>query len=224
MTINLSSTSNSMVACTVLRSAGELDALGPAWSALLERSSTNEPMLTPTWLLAWWRVFGSMGGRELRVAVFHEANRLIGLAPFLRRRHWYIPGLPFRRLEMLGSGEHESEQIYSEYLSLICEQGAEARVARAFAAAVVGGDFGNWDELVIPRMDGGGVLPGLLVESFNRVGISADIAVNENAPYIPLPDTWDGYQQTLTSSRRYFINRSLKDFHAWADGQAHFHV
>jgi CelD/BcsL family acetyltransferase involved in cellulose biosynthesis len=209
--------------CTVLRNVEQLESLSPAWSALVARSSSNEPVLTPTWLLAWWKVFGSVGGRELRVAVFHEGNRLIGLAPFLRRRHWYRPGLPFRRLEMLGSGEHDSEQIYSEYLNLICECGAEAQVAGAFANSVVAGRFGKWDELVIPRMDGQNVLPGLLVESFNQAGISAGLTVTESAPYVPLPVSWDTYLKALTSSNRYFIKRSLRDFDKWAGGQAKFH-
>ena len=37
---------------------GRLAALAPQWLDLLARSAANEAMLSPTWLLTWWRVYG----------------------------------------------------------------------------------------------------------------------------------------------------------------------
>ena len=85
----------------VLRDVQALENVRPEWTALLEHSASDEAMLTPDWLLTWWRVYGA--GRELRVGLFFDGDRLVGLAPLCMRKHWRFPGLPSRRLEPLGS-------------------------------------------------------------------------------------------------------------------------
>src|SRR5207244_3160007 len=87
--------------CAVVSDPAKLDGLASAWAELLERSADNRPMLSPTWLLPWWRVYAA--GRKLRIGLFRDGNRLVGLAPLLYRRCWVRRCLPFRRLESLGA-------------------------------------------------------------------------------------------------------------------------
>src|SRR4051812_26701698 len=96
---------------TILSDPDDLLHLAPAWTELLSRSASDEPMLSPVWLLPWWRVFGTRG---LHVGQFHRDGRLVGLALLRLRRHWYAPGIPFRRLELLGTGEPEEDEVCSE--------------------------------------------------------------------------------------------------------------
>jgi CelD/BcsL family acetyltransferase involved in cellulose biosynthesis len=206
--------------CTVVTDPVRLEALRPDWLALLARSAGNEPMLGPTWLTAWWRVFGPTQGRQLRLALFHDGGRLVGLAPLLRRTHWYRPGLPFRRLEPLGSGERDEETICSDYLNVIAERGAERRVAGRLAAELAAGALGRWDELVLPLMDGLHPMPALLVEAFRAAGLSAELTVTGSAPYVLLPPTWEAYLKGLGKKERYGVVRPLRDFEEWAGGEA----
>ena len=81
-----------------------LTAHAGAWAALLERSAANRPTRAPFWLLAWWRVFGATGGRRLASALFYDGDRLVGVAPLLRRVAWYRRAVPFRRIELLATG------------------------------------------------------------------------------------------------------------------------
>ena len=60
----------------VITSVAELEALRPEWEALLARSASDEPMLSPIWLLAWWRTFGGLDGRRLAVVTLREGDRL----------------------------------------------------------------------------------------------------------------------------------------------------
>src|SRR6266849_4562731 len=120
----------------VVSDPAELERLRPEWLELMARSSSNDAMLTPTWLLGWWNVYGPQDGRRLMVILFREGDRLVGLAPLLKRRHWYRPGIPFRRVEPLGSGERANEGIYSDYLNVIAEAGSEERVAAALVASL----------------------------------------------------------------------------------------
>jgi CelD/BcsL family acetyltransferase involved in cellulose biosynthesis len=203
--------------CTVVTNAAEAEALGPAWSALQERCERNELTQSPDWLLTWWHVFGGSDGRQLRLGLFHDGDRLVGLTPLLRRRHWYRC-LPFRRLEFLASGESAGDGICSNHLGVLAERGSEARVAHRFVEAVHAGAFGSWDEVVLPMMSGDTAMPELLVEAFRTHGYSAEAVVAAGAPYIPLPPTWDEYLRSIPSAKRKNINRNLRVFDTWSEG------
>lgn len=220
MATALASTSVSHFTCTVLTEARQLEARRPAWRDLLDRSDSNEPMLAPEWLLSWWNVFGATDGRRLRALAFHAGGRLVGLAPLLARRHWHRSGIPFRRLESLGSGEREADAICSDYLNVIAEQGSELAIAEAVARATAAGAAGPWDELVLPMMNGDSAMPQLLATAFRALGFEAEVSVMGEAPYIALPSTWDDYLKGLTKKHRYSVVRSLRDFEAWAGADA----
>src|SRR6476661_8356344 len=100
-----------------------VEAAVPAWRELLADSTSNQPTLSPEWLLTWWDVYGPSDGRRLRLLRFDDGGRLVGLAPLLLRRHWHRPGLPFRRLEPLGSGERDADAVCSDYLDVIARRG-----------------------------------------------------------------------------------------------------
>jgi Acetyltransferase (GNAT) domain len=199
-----------------------LEALAGPWSELLERSGSNEIMLSPAWLLPWWRRFGDHGGRELRVGVLHRGDVLAGLVPLLARWHWYSLGIPFRRLELLGTGEREQDEVCSEYLNVIAPRGAEEEVVTSLAEALARGVFGPWDELVLGAMNGASPLPELLARELRKseaqASTSASISIEEigAARYIQLPATWGAYLEALPSASRYLVSRSLRDFARWA--------
>jgi CelD/BcsL family acetyltransferase involved in cellulose biosynthesis len=208
---------------TVVTGIEDLIALRETWEELLVRSTANEATLSPPWMLAWWDVFGTDDDRELRTLAFHEGDRLVGLAPLLARDASYRPGLRFRRLELLGSGEPESDEICSDYLGVIADRGAEDAVADAFVQAIVEGRLGAWDEVVLPAMNGSTGMPRLLATQLSRHGVDVDLAERNQAPYLPLPSTWDAYLESLSPSRRAFIRRSLRRFESWAGAPPRLH-
>jgi CelD/BcsL family acetyltransferase involved in cellulose biosynthesis len=185
-----------------------------AWLDLLARSSANEPMLSPQWLETWWQVFGE--GRDLRTMLVYQDGRLIGMAPLLARRIWHRGVIPLRRLELLATGEPEADEIYSEYLNLISEQGQEARVARVFVTALREGKLGPWDELSLDMLDGLSPMTRALLHELRRARLLEEVTPHRPCPYIPLPATWEAYLGQISSSRRYFIKRTLKAFEQWA--------
>lgn len=203
---------------TIVGDPAELEQERSAWSALLASSGTNHPTLTFEWLTTWWEIFGATGKRALKVGLFRAGERLVGVAPFLARRFWYRPGIPFRRLEFLGSGEAEADEICSDYLSIVAEPGFENPVARALSRAVAWGDFGDCDELVLPAMDASSGMAERLAAHFADRGFDVRVWQTANCPYIPLPRTWDAYLAALSGSRRYLIRRSLRDVERFAGG------
>lgn len=185
-----------------------------AWLDLLARSSANEPMLSPQWLETWWQIFGE--GRSLRTLLVYRDGRLIGMAPLLARRLWHRRVIPLRRLELLATGEDVADEIYSEYLNLISEQGQESHVARTFVAALRQGDLGQWDELLLDMLDGLSPMTRALLHELRRARMLEEVTPHRPCPYIPLPATWEAYLGQLSSSRRYFLKRTLKAFEQWA--------
>lgn len=207
----------------VIDTEQELHTLAPTWEELLQRSSSNEPMLSPLWLLPWWEIYGCNTGRRLQVGLILDGDRLVGLAPLQWRRYWYRPGLPFVRLEWLGAKVEEADDVCSEYLHLIAEHGREAEVAAAFAAALRDGSFAPWDELVLAPLDGEHPLTGLLTNALLRQGWSPVLTPQTTSPYIPLPGTWEAYVQKLASRHRRSLLKALREFDQWAEGTAQYH-
>jgi CelD/BcsL family acetyltransferase involved in cellulose biosynthesis len=126
--------------------------------------------------------------------------------------------MPFRRLEILASGEPPEHGIYSNHLSVLAEAGIEERVAARLVRALTDGAFGTWDEVVLRMMPGDTPWPRLLVDAFRGAGLHAELAETGRAPYVPLPTTWEAYLKSLSANGRRNINSSLKAFDAWAGG------
>lgn len=201
----------------VLADYEKLAMCADAWRELLARSAADEPMLSPTWLLTWWRTYASK--QQLRVGMYFYEGRLVGLSPLLACSWWHRPGIPFRRLQPLGADAETRDGVCSEYLNFICEIGYEDRVAQAFVSALVNNSFGAWDELVLPMMDGAGPMPELLRNLLHDAGLETNIREITRSSYAPLTGSWENYLEQLGSKRRYYVKRALRDFAAWAGNE-----
>jgi CelD/BcsL family acetyltransferase involved in cellulose biosynthesis len=195
---------------------GELEALTPAWDELLASSTSAEAMRSAAWLFTWWRTYGQGSGRSLKVGMFCDQTRLVGIWPLCKRRVWHRPGIPLTRLEFLGADVDEHDGVCSEYLGPIVRAGAEEEVQRAFFDALQRGSFGAWHELVLTAMDGAAALPGHLENVFLKAGHRVELSTTTESPYLRLPETWDAYLKSLDKKRRHNIVRALRDFEAWA--------
>jgi len=205
----------------LIQDFGELERQAFAWRSLLESSAANGPMLSPMWLLAWWRIYAHR--HQLVVGTFRDANRLVGLVPLLRRRWRHRFGIPLRRLELLGSDVDEQDGVCSDYLNIIAESGWEQLVADGFAAAVAGGDFGSWDEVHLSALSGDCVMTEALQKAFCRAGYHVHREQTNVAPHITLPASWDHYLKALPKKSRYHAGRAQRDFDEWAGGSATLH-
>jgi CelD/BcsL family acetyltransferase involved in cellulose biosynthesis len=220
----------SVPSAEILRSPEAIARHEVAWLELLARSDCNQATLSPLWLLTWWKVFGRRGGRQLRVCLFWDGPTLVGLAPLLRRWRLAPAGLPFARLELLGTGEPEQHEIASDYVGIVAARGHEDGVATALTGLLApfpGGDdarsVGRWDELRLCGLDASVTTVDSLRTALGRAGLTARLETDAGAPYIPLPATFDAYLSALPSTDRYFVRRTLRDFESWAGSRVAFH-
>jgi len=124
--------------------------------------------------------------------------------------------LPFRRLEALGSGEDEADEVLSEYLGFLVERGREAPLLRALVDAIADGVLGRCDELLLPRLDGDSGQVESLRSALSARGFAVTSREVTRAPFVELPPRYSEYLGGLSASRRYVVTRSRRDLEAWA--------
>jgi CelD/BcsL family acetyltransferase involved in cellulose biosynthesis len=212
-----------MITTRIIGDLHEAEAIADKWRELLSRASHDEPVSTPSWLLAWWKQFGDQGGRKLRLVLVEEDGKLLAIAPLSARLVMFRRAIPSRRLELLATGENEQDEICSDYVGVIVEKGREADVATALARALLkDAALGPWDELLMPAMSGEDAFVEPLRRALESEGAKVEVTPSGSCPHIPLPKAWDDYVKALDSSRRYVVTRSLRELEKWAgkDGYA----
>jgi CelD/BcsL family acetyltransferase involved in cellulose biosynthesis len=205
-----------MLRTSVSTDPADLERLAPRWRALLARAAQVQPVMTPLWQCTWWSVFGDAERRTPWIVTVEDGNALVGLLLLTWRVAAHRAGIPVRRLELLGKGEKEADEICSDYVGAVVARGMEHQVARALAATLRHAAPNHWDELRMPSMSAEDPLVPELVAALGRNGILTSIETSGECPYIPLPGTWDAYLQALGSARRYAVTRSLRELDKWA--------
>jgi len=195
-----------------------LTSLAPEWARLLAGSRHDLVMRGPVWLLSWWRVFGALNGRRARVVSFWRGSELVGVFPLLSR-----PAFGLTRIELLGTGEQERDEVCSEHLGPVVAPGEEQAVARAFVALLERDALGPWHQLDLQALSGEDAMAALLCEALRGVGrVSFDVV--GSAPFARLPATWGDYLSSLPSSRRQRVRRILGAFERWTGGNHAFEI
>ena len=182
------------------------EALAPEWNKLLERSAANTITLTHEWLTTWWNVFGA--DRELCILLVRDGAQLIGIAPLLKRRVSSF-GISAQRLEFLASGEDEADEICSDYLDFIIEQGRENDALTAIFQFLREQET-NWDELLLKEIVSNSPTLDLLTAQCQNSGFKYEIEDNGEAVYLPLEQGWDNLQQTFARKTRNKIRQDEK--------------
>jgi CelD/BcsL family acetyltransferase involved in cellulose biosynthesis len=186
-------------------------AMRTAWTDLLARSPDDSLTLTWEWLSTWWQVYGQE--RELRIVTVHDGATLVGAAPLLARRqpHIHHGVLPFKRFELLASGEGQGEAICSDYIGWIAAAGREADVAEAVLDHLIDRHRPEWEEIVLPDVAAEAATLRAIIDTCGQHGLHTEIHSREPSPYIRLPGSFDAFLETLGSSLRYQLRRGRRE-------------
>lgn len=200
-----------MLQLSVVEDPGAFADLQAAWNRLLASSAANSVTLTWEWLSTWWSVFGD--ARRLRILLVWDRGRLVGGAPMLTRTRPEprYKVLPFRRMELVASGEARADQICSDYIGWIAERGREAEVAEIVLEGLYSEYAHEWDELRLPDLPADSPVLGPLADGARRRGLGFEIVRRESCALIRLPASWDAFLENVSSGLRYKIRRGRRE-------------
>jgi CelD/BcsL family acetyltransferase involved in cellulose biosynthesis len=184
------------------------------WNSLLEQSSGKSIYLTWEWLYTWWETFHD--NRELFILTIRDNGVLVGIAPLLVRQFKYFKFLPFKRVEFLGTGEDEKDEVCSNYLDFIVSKERADIYAVIFEYLVRKLSSGIWDELVLKTMPETSATLNTISEYFSRnkevaAQVKYEIVNHSECAVINLPENWDTYLSSISKSWRNQINRGRKE-------------
>lgn len=182
------------------------------WQALAaewEKLSPCRPLLSPAWLLPWWRHYGQRkAARELFVLAVHDhQGQLVGLAP------WYLERARYRgaTIRFLGSGE-----VCSDDMTILCRPGDRQAVCRAIAdwmlcddpeARTAASRCERWNLLDLSGIDAEDPTVACFLAACRHRSAIVHRRVSHNCWTIELPDSWPKYLGRLSKSHRKRIRR-----------------
>ncbi len=196
----------------VIDDPGRFNEISQEWNALLASSASNSLTLTWEWLSSWWQAYGA--DRNLRIIAIWDGSALVGSAPLLTRRkpHRYYGILPFKRMELLASGESFGDEVCSDYIGWIATVGQEAEIADIACEYLTTELAREWQEILLPDVNSESPILLALESACRRRGLVLETISRESSPYIKLPATWDAYLAGVSSSFRYKLRRGRRDF------------
>jgi CelD/BcsL family acetyltransferase involved in cellulose biosynthesis len=173
------------------------------WNNLLASGISHVPFLRYEYLEDWWQTRGGAewpADAELAILTAHDADRLVGIAPFFIAQH---EGQ--KRLLLLGCIE------ISDYLDLIVSAEDEPQ----FLTVVLEYVAEHFIPQGIRTLDLYNLLedsPTLaaLTEAGKAAGFTVTQTRLQQAPYIPLPGDWENYLESLDKKQRHEIRRKMR--------------
>jgi CelD/BcsL family acetyltransferase involved in cellulose biosynthesis len=165
------------------------------WNRLLTNSIDNHPFLTYEWLTIWWKHFGK--GKELKLFTLENKNEVSLVVPVMYSTHKVL-GSRRTKVEFVASGD-------SDYQSFIITNFQEAAKGVNQLIESIMEDSNDTDSIIFDEVPEDSVT-AILLEGIKGGRFGTANSATSSCPYIPLPNNYEIYSQTLGSNMR----RNLK--------------
>jgi len=170
------------------------------WRDLQDRSASCPLFLTWEWLLTWWKHLA--GARRLMILVVRRDGRALGIAPLAMRPASISRLLPFRAVELMGTGT-----VGSDYLDLILERGSEREAIQEIAAHLAALGL----PLELPQVSLERASSHLLAGALAPRGWRVSATRTNVCPFIRLDGVdWPSYVASLGSAHRANLARRIR--------------
>jgi CelD/BcsL family acetyltransferase involved in cellulose biosynthesis len=179
-----------------------LEALAPAWNALVEKSVTNAPFLRYEYLSTWWNTRGGGEWNEANLAVITATQHglLVGIAPLFLAANRDGE----QALLLLGSIE------ISDYLDVIVQAGQH----QAFMEALLdwlGSNYPfTWRMLDWYNLPETSPSLAVLKSEAAKYGWACSEEIYQPSPFIPLPGDFETYLTGIDKKQRHEIRRKIR--------------
>jgi CelD/BcsL family acetyltransferase involved in cellulose biosynthesis len=190
--------------CLKVREA-TFEGLADRWERLLQACREATVFLTPTWQRVWWEQFG--GGADLRLL---EVTRESAHAGQAAGRAVTVAVAPLMSLDGVVSFLGGTDLV--DYHDLIVGDADPVRVADAALRRVA--SWEDWHTLDLKSIPGDSPNLKALLEAARGLNWRAEDRVEDLAPGITLPASFDEYVASLDKKDRHELRRKLRRLHA----------
>jgi len=183
----------------------EINCFETDWNQLLSQSFDNNPFLTYEWLTSWWKHFGK--GRELKLFT-SESHGAVSLVVPVMYSKCKVFGSRRRKVEFVASGD-------SDYQCFLVTnfQNAAKNVNQLIERIIE--DSIDSDRVVFGEVPEDS-FTARLIEDVKGEGFEVTRSATSICPYVPLPDNYEIFSQSLGSNMRRNLKvgekQALKDF------------
>ena len=181
------------------------------WNTLLAESPINNFFLRWEWLWAWWEAYKEKNYNLCILLVF-RGNELIGIAPFYINYSLLVKILPIRRLMFLGTKEGS---IISEYMDIIYRDGDEEVVIREVIEFITKTEV--CDDICFHKIETSSRTISILQQLAKDMKFLYSVVDKAETPYISLPNNYERFLDTLSSSMRNIIRKNQRRLSKYTD-------
>ena len=204
------------MAFRIVTSTQEFQGLQDIWEGLYRSSANHTPYQSWEWNFSWWQRLG--GREELRLIVVEENERVIGLAPFVRRKKFF--GWPLAHLGFIG-------QKRTDYLDFVVQAGAEPIFFRELREALKSMQA-EWQFVELKDVPEASASWAHLFREISAAFPVFELDLQRVCVTIPLTPDWESFLQTLGKrtrkdvgyDRRYFEKNFAADFKIFTNSSA----
>ena len=190
----------------IIDSSKELYDLKTSWDKILGGLNECPPFLTWEWMYTWWEVYKT-DTTKLLVLVISDNSNIVAIAPFYIRKK--IFPIPCKTVYILGTGEPESKEVFSEYIDLIVIP-SYAKTVSVLLKSYFVSNYKVWDRIELPRVLESSILQKYFFRDMSDEKYLANKLMCGLRYFIMLPDSWDKYIRSLRPSMRRSIAVAYK--------------
>lgn len=208
------------VRITVVDTNDGFAALREQWDALQNSSIETSIFLSWEWQFYWWKYYGKQ--QKLRLLLVTSGDRIVGILPLYIQPVTLFRQIQVSLLRLVGTGGDTSP----DYLGPILERGTENETAQLLADFVLT-HMQDWDVLRLTDMPQDSIFQQALTSLCRERNVRFSHGLSARIAIIPLPESWEAYLGSMTSSHRYnMVSRMRKlerqfrmRFFAWSDAE-----
>lgn len=171
--------------------------LFPQWDSILQSNPSLTIFSTPEWLNSWWNAYGT--DKELVFLTLEEKNLLAGVIPMYREPIGFPLPPHSYRLRLIGDGSGDSDN-----LDLPIFPRHEPAVMSALCDWLSAQT--TWSVCCLDTLPENSGALGFLIDELSRRQWPFRTA-RTSRWYIPLPDTWGAYVESLSPEFRPLLVR-----------------
>ncbi len=173
-----------------ITSETQFDALEPDWNRVAAEMDTPSPFQSWQWQRLWWKHFGN--GHRLRILVFREDNRTVGIAPLYEHRLGF-GSVQLSLLTSIGWEDYRRKRGVTERCGFLWPGHVKNQSFEALGSWL---NEANWQALLLPDVEEGKELPPTLGRYLVDQGDPLVFAHRD------LPADWEAFLASLSKSMR----------------------